>query len=126
MAKEKKKILIIEDDEFVRKLYREQLQHEGFDFVEAINGVEGVEKARSEHPDLILLDLMLPKMNGFDALVEIKDDKTTKNIPIFVLSNLGQQSDMQIALALGTEDYLIKSDHRLSEVVKRIKKRLGQ
>jgi CheY-like chemotaxis protein len=124
MANQKKKILIIEDDEFVRKLYREQLQHEGFDFVEATNGIEGVEKVKSEHPDLILLDLMLPKMNGFDALVEIKDDKTTKDIPIFVLSNLGQQSDMQIALALGTEDYLIKSDHRLSEVVKRIKKRL--
>jgi len=122
---QKKKILIIEDDEFVRKLYREQLVRQGYDFVEAVDGVEGIEKVRSEHPDFILLDLMLPKKNGFEVLADIKQDPAVASIPIFVLSNLGQQSDVQAALSMGVDDYIVKSDFRLSDVVEKISKRLS-
>jgi CheY-like chemotaxis protein len=125
MANQKKKILIIEDDEFVRKLYREQLVRQGYDFVEAVDGVEGIEKVRSEHPDFILLDLMLPKKNGFEVLADIKQDPAITSIPIFVLSNLGQQSDVQAALSMGVDDYIVKSDFRLSDVVEKISKRLS-
>jgi len=122
---QKKRILIIEDDEFVRKLYREQLVRAGYDFVEAVDGAEGIEKVRSEHPDLILLDLMLPKKNGFEVLADIKQDPAVASIPIFVLSNLGQQSDVQAALSMGVDDYIVKSDFRLSDVIEKISKKLS-
>jgi len=106
---------------FLRKLYRDQLTREGFLFIEATNGVEGVSKVRSEKPDLVLLDLILPRKSGFDVLEEIKSSSDLKDIPFIVLSNLGQESDINEAMALGAQHYLIKTDTRLSEVVDKIK-----
>ena len=95
-----KKILMIEDDKFLRKIYRDKLTRAGFDFIEATNGEEGLNKVISESPDLVLLDLILPRKNGFDVLIEMKRNKNTKNIPVIILSNLGQESDIKRGLGL--------------------------
>ena len=87
MPKEKPKILIIEEDRFLRKIYKNKFVKAGFEFREAISGDEGLNKVYSEKPDLILLDLMLPKRSGFDILVELKRNKATKKIPVIILSD---------------------------------------
>ena len=115
-------VLMIEDDIFLWKVYKDQLDRAGINFVGATNGVEGLHKIAAEKPDLILLDLMLPIKNGFDVLEEIKSDQTTKHIPVIILTNLGQQSDIEQGLAMGAEDYLIKTDVRVSETIDKIKK----
>lgn len=113
---------MIEDNIFLRKLYRDKLIRVGFDFVEATNGVEGMNKAISENPDLIILDLILPRKNGFDVLAEMKSNSKTKKIPVIIFTNLGQELDIKEALALGAKEYLIKTEVRLSEVVNKVKK----
>ena len=121
MTENIKKILMIEDDIFLRKIYRDKLQRSGFEFVEAINGEEGLNKVVSEKPDLVLLDIILPKKNGFDVLREVKDDKETSGIPVVILSNLGQEVDIKRGMALGANDYFVKTEVTLEEVVVRIK-----
>ena len=113
---------MMEDNIFLRKLYREKLTRAGFEFIEATNGVEGVNKVISEDPDLVILDLILPRKNGFDVLSEMKNNPKTKNIPVIILSNLGQELDIKEGLALGAREYLVKTEVRLSEVVNRVKK----
>lgn len=124
MPKKKPKVLMIEDDKFLRKIYRNKLTRSGFEFIEAINGVEGLNKVFSEKPDLVLLDLILPRKNGFDVLIEMKRNRATKKIPVIILSNLGQETDVQRGLSLGAQDYLVKTDISLSEVVDRVKESL--
>jgi DNA-binding response OmpR family regulator len=120
--KKSKKILMVEDNIFLRKLYRDKLTRAGFSFVEATNGVEGINKAVFEKPDLIILDLILPRKNGFDVLAELKQKSEVKSIPVIILSNLSQESDMKEAMRLGAKDYLVKTEVRLSEVVEKLKK----
>ena len=124
MSKRKPKVLMIEDDKFLRKIYKNKLSKSGFEFVEAINGIEGLNKVLSEKPDLVLLDLILPRKNGFDVLIEMKRNRATKKIPVIILSNLGQESDIQRGLSLGAQDYLVKTDISLSEVVNKVKENL--
>lgn len=112
---------MVEDDIFLRKIYREKFQREGFDFLEATNGEEGLNKIIAEKPDLVLLDLMLPKKNGFDVLIDMKRSKATERIPVVILSNLGQESDVKRGLELGASDYLVKADISLSDVVVKVK-----
>ena len=119
MPSEKPKILMIEEDKFLRKIYRNKFCQAGFDFLEATNGEEGVNKIVSEKPDIILLDLMLPKKSGFDVLIETKSKKETRDIPVIILSNLAQETDIQRVLSLGANDYLIKTEVSLSQVVDR-------
>ena len=121
MAEKKIKVLIIEEDHFLRKVYRNKLTLAGFDFVEATNGIEGLNKVISEKPDLILLDLILPRKNGFDVLIEIKENKKTKNIPVIILSLLSQEADIKKGFSLGAQEYLVKSETTLSEVVDKVK-----
>ncbi|MFH0792036.1 MAG: response regulator [bacterium] len=121
MTENIKKILMIEDDIFLRKIYRDKLQRSGFEFVEAINGEEGLNKVVSEKPDLVLLDIILPKKNGFDVLREIKDNKETMGTAVVILSNLGQEVDIKRGMALGANDYFVKTEVTLEEVVVRIK-----
>lgn len=113
---------MIEDNIFLRKLYRDKLTRAGFDFIEATNGIEGLNKAFSENPDLVILDLILPRKNGFDVLDEIRKNKKTKNIPVIILSNLGQEMDIKEGLARGAQEYLVKTDIRLSDAVEKVKK----
>lgn len=126
MPKGKPKILIIDEDRFLRKIYKNKFTRAGFEFREAISGDEGLNKVYSEKPDLILLDLMLPKKSGFDILTELKKDKSTKKIPVIILSNLAQEEDIKRVLSLGARDYLIKTEVSLSEVIDRVKECLAK
>lgn len=122
----KRKILIVEDDQFLVKIYQTKLEKEGFEINIALDGEEGLQKTTGFKPDLILLDLILPKMNGFEVLKKLKENPATKNIPVIVLSNLGQESDVKQGMELGAVDYLIKSDHSISEIIEKIKKELAK
>ena len=124
MSEKKPKILMIEEDHFLRKIYRDKLSRSGFEFLEATNGEEGLNKIIAEKPNVVLLDLILPRKNGFDVLVDMKSNKNTENIPVIILSNLGQESDIQRGLALGAKDYLVKTEVSLSEVVEKAKEQL--
>lgn len=117
---------MIDDDMFFRKIYRDQLTKAGFDFSEAINGIEGMHKVETEKPDLILLDLMLPRKNGFEVLKEIKEKNETRKIPIIILSNLGQEADIKEGMSLGADTYLVKGETKLSEVIEIINKALAK
>lgn len=124
MNEENKKlstILLVEDDTFLAGMYVTKLQLEGFDVKIAEDGEKGIKMAKSEKPRLILLDIILPKMSGFDVLKDLKDDPDTKDIPVILLTNLGQREDVQKGLDLGAKDYLIKAHFMPSEVVKKIK-----
>ncbi len=117
----KQKILMVEEDRFLRKIYRNKFNKEDFEFIEATNGQEGLNKVIFEKPDIVLLDLILPRKSGFDVLVEMKKNKETKNIPVIIFSNLGQESDIKRGLSLGAQEYLIKSETSLSDVVDKVK-----
>jgi DNA-binding response OmpR family regulator len=120
MAGDGKDILIVEDEPFVVNVYKTKLSKEGFNVHVAEDGERGWQIAQEVKPDLILLDLILPKMNGFGVLENLKSSEELKSIPVLILSNLGQQSDIQKGLDLGAEDYLVKSDTSLKEVLEKI------
>jgi len=120
----KPKILMIEEDRFLRKIYRNKLVSAGFEFIEATNGIEGLNKIIFEKPDLILLDIILPRKNGFDVLIDMKSNRNIKQIPVIILSNLGQESDIKRGLSLGALEYIVKTEVNLSEVVKKVKELL--
>jgi DNA-binding response OmpR family regulator len=121
-----KKILFIEDESALQKTFGEILRGEGYEMISALDGEIGLRKAKSEKPDLILLDLILPRINGFDVLKELKKDDLTKNIPIIILTNLERAEDIQKALELGATTYLVKANYTLEEVLKKVKKALGE
>jgi CheY-like chemotaxis protein len=121
-----KKILVAEEDHFLRKIYGHKLRVLGVEIIEVATGSEVLQKAISEKPDLILLDIMLPGKNGFDILLELSSHKETKNIPAIVLSNLAQKEDIERALSLGAKAYLIKSEASLSEIVNKVKEWLAK
>jgi DNA-binding response OmpR family regulator len=120
------KILIIEDDKFLRDLIVQKLQKEGYAIVEAVDGEEGVSRAREEQPDLLLLDLILPGIDGFMVLEQVKKDQKTKHIPVIILSNLGQKEDVDRGLRLGAADFLIKAHFTPGEIIEKIKAVLKQ
>lgn len=115
-----KTILIIEDDDFFRELIRKKLASKDFNFLEAVNGEAGIEIMKEKKPDLVLLDLLLPNMDGFEVVAQIKSDTGIASIPIIVLSNLGQKEDIDRALKLGASDYLIKSQFDIDQVIEKI------
>ncbi len=121
-----KRILIVEDDDFLVQMYATKLELENFIVYMAMDGAKGLKLATKEKPDLILLDLQLPIMSGFDVLEELKKNPETKAIPVLVLTNYGQKEHIDRCLNLGAEDYLIKAHFVPSEVVDRIKKILAK
>ncbi|MFA6304457.1 MAG: response regulator [Patescibacteria group bacterium] len=123
---DKLKILIIEDDTFLSQMYFTKLDLEGFKVVAADDGEKGLRVAKKELPDLILLDLVLPKKEGAQVLAELKADPATQAIPVIILSNIGQKEKIDQCFALGAVDYLIKAHFIPSEVVAKIKKVLEQ
>jgi len=116
-----KKILIVEDDKFLRELIGQKLSKESFDILEAMDGEEGLKSAKEDKPDLILLDLILPGIDGFEVLAKIKEDASAAAIPIIILSNLGQKDDIERGLKLGAVDYLIKAHFTPGEIIEKIK-----
>lgn len=122
---EVKKLLIVEDEPVLNKALQDFLSAEGFDVVTAVDGEEGIRKAHSEMPDLVLLDIILPKKDGYEVIKEIKNDEKTRNIPIILLTNLGSINDVEKALELGATTYLVKADYKMEEVTQKIKAVLG-
>ena len=125
MAKKKSSktnILLVEDDSFLAGMYVAKLNLENFNVQLAHDGEKGLKMAKEGQPDIILLDIILPKMSGFDVLKDLKGDKKTKDIPVILLTNLGQRDDVKKGLDLGATDYLIKAHFMPSEVVEKIKK----
>jgi len=114
------KILLVEDDKFISRAFKDGLTRAGFDVEQALDGAEALEKVKAETPDLMLLDLIMPIKNGFDVLEEISAKKM-KKFPIIILSNLGQELDIKKAKEFAADDYLIKSNVTLKEVVEKVK-----
>ena len=119
------KILFIEDESALQKTFSDILTESGYNMVSATDGEQGLRLAKSEKPDLILLDLILPKIHGFDVLKQLKTDKETQKIPIIVLTNLEGVGDVEKVLELGATTYLVKANYSLEEVVKKIKQSLA-
>lgn len=115
-----KKILVVEDDRFIANAYRIKMVKAGFEVKMAMDGDEALEALTTFIPDIILLDLILPKIDGFSVLEEIKKSDTYKNIPVVVTSNLGQQEDINRAMSLGAVDYVIKSDITLENLIAKV------
>jgi len=114
------KILLIEDDLSLLKIYSNKLRHSGFDVSVATTGDEGLRKAQVEKPNLVLLDLILPGKDGFMVLEELKKMPETKESPVIILSNLGQETDIQKGNELGAADYLVKADVSLVDLVEKV------
>jgi len=116
-----KKILIIEDDKFLRELIVKKLVKEGYEISEAVDGEEGIKKVKEEKPDLVLLDLILPGIDGFEVLSRTKEDPALSQIPVIILSNLGQKEEVERGLKLGAIDYLIKAHFTPGEIIEKIR-----
>jgi CheY-like chemotaxis protein len=126
MGNRERRILLAEDDRFLRKAAESSLRRSGFRVLTASDGEEAVRLARAEAPDLILLDLIMPRLQGFEVLRVLKADPATAAIPVIVLSNLGQDSDIQQALSAGAVTYLIKANLPLQDLVKRVEEALNE
>jgi DNA-binding response OmpR family regulator len=114
------RVLIVEDDDFLLQMYAAKLELEDFSVLTASNGLQGLKTAQKSLPDLILLDLNLPEMDGFEVLKHLKEDQTTSAIPVLILTNFAQKEHIDRCLELGADDYLIKAHFVPSEVVSKI------
>lgn len=121
---DKKKVLLVEDDEFILDLYSTKFSLEGFVVIQARNGQEGVEFFKKEKPDIVLLDIKMPKMNGWDALAEMK--KENQKIPVIVFTNLGEKDDIDKGQKTQADDYLVKSFFTPEEVIAKVRKILNK
>lgn len=120
-----KKILLVEDDQTISWLYKTKLEVDGYIVVTADNGVDAIKLAKQEKPDLVLLDVIIPQLDGFTVLEELKKDETTKNAPVIMLTNLGTDEDREKGKSLGAVDYLVKANMTPQEVSEAVKKFLN-
>lgn len=120
-----KRILLVEDDDALANVYLTRLQAEGFDVRRVANGEEALATARSYLPDLVLLDVMMPKVSGFDVLDILRNTPETANLKVIMLTALSQESDQERAKSLGADDYLVKSQVVISDVIDRIRQHLA-
>ena len=114
-------VLLVEDDVFLSGIYQKKFEMEGYKVTAVDNGEKVLPEAKKKMPDIILLDILLPKMDGFTILSKLKEDEGLKNIPVILLTNLGQKDDVEKGLQMGAVDYLIKAHFKPSEVVDKIK-----
>ncbi|MBI1971252.1 MAG: response regulator [Candidatus Wildermuthbacteria bacterium] len=119
------KILVIEDDPFLRELTTQKLSKEGYEVFESADGEKGLELAKEKKPNLVLLDMMLPGIDGFRVLQHLKENHATNSIPVVILSNLGGKEDVERALELGAADFLIKVQFTPEEVIEKIRTHLA-
>ena len=120
------KILLIEDDNLLVEMYKAKFEKAGFEMVTALDGEKGLEAARQEKPDLILLDMVLPQKDGYQVLEELKQDENTKDITVIILSNLGQSAEVKKGKEGGADDYLIKANLTPGQLVEKIEKKLSE
>lgn len=120
-----KRILLVEDDDALGHVYETRLEEEGFETRRVENGEDALAEALSFKPDLVILDVMMPKVNGFDVLDILRNTPETANLKVVMLTALSQESDKERADSLGADDYLVKSQVVISDVVERIKHHLG-
>jgi len=116
-----KKILFIEDESALQEALGEMLSQDGYEIVAALNGEEGLKLAQTKNPNLIVLDLVLPKIHGLEVLKKLKENKKTQNIPVIVLTNLETAEDVEKSIKMGATAYLVKSSYSLEEVTEKIK-----
>jgi len=120
------KVLVIEDDKFLQRLLVMKLTQDGFEVSGASDGEEGLRRIVTESPDLVVLDLIMPKMDGFEVLTQMRTNSASRDIPVIVLSNLGQDEDVSRVKQLGAIEFLTKSDVSIHEVVRKIKEALAR
>lgn len=118
------KILLVEDDDSISEMYKMKFEREGYQIILLKEGKGVLEKIKQEKPNMVLLDIILPQENGFDILEELKQDTSTKNIPVFMLTNLGQQEDIDKGKQLGADGYIVKANTTPSQVLEKIKNQL--
>ena len=126
MPDKKIKILLVEDEEMLANMYETKFKNEGFDIEKALDGEKGLKKAQEILPDFILLDIIMPKMDGFAVLKVLKENQKTKNIPVMLLTNLGQEEDIKRGEELGVVGYLVKANTTPAEVVAAVKDKLNK
>jgi CheY-like chemotaxis protein len=119
------KIVIVEDDPLMKRMYQKAFGFEGYDVDIAGDGVEGLEKIRATKPMMVLLDVMMPKMNGLEVLEKLKADPETKTIPVIMLTNLAGERDAEAAMMKGAVKYIVKSEHDPQEIVSMVKEILA-
>lgn len=120
-----KKVLVVEDEEIMMSLLQKKLKEENYEVSLAKDGEEALVKMRQDKPDLVLLDIIMPKMGGFEVMEEMSQDDQLSDIPIIIVSNSGQPVELDRAKALGAKDWLIKTDFDPQEVIDKVKKQLG-
>jgi DNA-binding response OmpR family regulator len=125
MENKKPIVLVAEDDEFMLKVHKKKMDMEGFEVLLARNGQEALDMARAKKPDIILLDIIMPVKDGFEALKEFKADPELKKIKVVVLSNLGQEEDKMRAADMGAADYFVKANVSFQEIISITKRHLG-
>lgn len=121
----KKIILVVEDEEPLRMVLKDVLTVEGYGILEAKNGIEGLEMSLREHPDLILLDILMPKMDGLEMLKKLREDEWGRKAPVIVLTNLSDNEDIAKAVDEDVFEYFVKTDIKINEVITRIREKVG-
>ena len=117
-----KKLLVVDDDEILLDMYKERLQMSGYDVTAVTNGSAALKQVEKLMPDVILLDIMMPKISGFDVLKKLKDNDKTKNIPVIILTALSQENNRKQGMQMGASDFIIKAETMPKDVVAKIEK----
>jgi CheY-like chemotaxis protein len=121
----RKRILIVEDDRFLRRACQARLEQEGYEILTAQDGEEGVKAARAANPDLVLLDLLMPRLNGLEVLRTLRNDEATRGMPVIILSNSSRQEDMDTIRSLGISGYFVKANLSLQDLSQLVGDLLG-
>ncbi len=120
-----KHVVLIEDDPILSKVLADEFKDAGYEVSQAMDGEEGLQLVRMEHPDIVLIDILMPKMDGIEVLRKLKESPDTKKIPVFMLTVLSDTKRLTEAVSLGASAYLVKSEQEVSDVVAKVKKQLG-
>ncbi|KKT96342.1 MAG: hypothetical protein UW97_C0015G0006 [Parcubacteria group bacterium GW2011_GWA2_45_15] len=124
--KKERKIVLVEDDSLMSSILATHLIKEGFSIVSVTNGTQAFERIQAEQPSIVLLDIVLPGISGFDILQKLKQEESTKSIPVLILSNLGSKEEIQRGMELGAEAYLVKANSMVEEITGKVREILNR